>query len=774
MAIFLAKFSKVNNYSNSILKDTNAFKKYLPSEPKNIEKFNIGKCEAVVFYFDAALDRRVVTNIHQKEIILCHGYGDQNLENKISNAFANKLPLDLSQFPEAFCAIKLTEDQISFGSSGVGIDPLFYYQDDEQLIVTNRHNLLGNWVRAPELRKQALAWTIGRSHIGDFGTYWNEIKKTIPGCTYIASEQSLFQYKLNYASLYRSVSNHEISDYIEDVANSFCNIIDSSDRGLRFWLSGGKDSRAIVGLLSKAKRFKDISFSTFGEKFQPDVMSAQLLAKELNISHRHIIHPSSMSMPTVNIAKEISFDLLTDSVGSSLADFRKITFSDMLIIGGHENGFKALGNKLDLPEYIQNRRYWADNLGTLNTDMFDDINGWYQQQLKEVLEGCPKSRYPQIDAILFRNGTYLSGAQINSHISRSEIHPFLDGRMMRLLLGVSDEALNNQLIHYIMMRKSDAILEKIPFANDRWPADTQQIANSINLPFRATPDIPYLFQPYFPSSKVFGGYSWRLELIERTKHFVLQYLYDNRDFFDFVNFKRIQELSERNPNSLDITSIYYHLSLLKVCLIHYFNNEDILFDFSKREIIESKISTLFNASEIRHTDTPEKQIIEAYKTKLNNYEVAIAEVAERDRKSATILQTKINSSIAITLSKILINDNQKLKSELDKLGFNLLSKDGLYIGKIHKSCPAQVNGYMLSILNEKNKVLIALKGTSKDHTVEGFSWSEHGKFWFRYVNTNLDNIEFDIQIPALEADCEIHLIPWYPQSDIYTSNITMG
>lgn len=774
MAIFLAKYSKNNQKTNSILENIDIFRQYLPSDPRNIEKFSIGKCEAIAFYFDAALDRKVFTNINHQEIILCHGYGDQNLENKISNAFTNKSPLDLSQFPEAFCAIKLTKNQIYFGSSGVGIDPLFYYEDDDQLIITNRHNLLGSWIRKPKLRKQALAWTIGRAHIGDFGTYWDDIKKTIPGCTYIASEQSLFQYKLSYASLYHSISNNEISDYIEDIADSFCNIIDSSDRGLRFWLSGGKDSRAIVGLLSKAKRFKDISFSTFGEKFQPDVMSAQLLAKELNISHRHIIHPSSMSMPTVNIAKEISFDLLTDSVGSSLADFRKVTFSDMLIIGGHENGFKALGNKLDLPEYIHNRRYWADNLGTLNSDMFDDINGWYQKTLKEVLEGCPKSRYPQIDAILFRNGTYLSGAQINSHISRSEIHPFLDGRMMKLLLGVSDEALNNQLIHYIMMRKSDAILEKIPFANDRWPLNTQQIAHSIGLPFRAEPDIPYLFQSYFPSSKVFGGYSWRLELIERTRHFVLQYLYDNREFFDFVNFKRIQELSERNLQSLNITSIYYHLSLLKVCLIHYFNNEDVLFNFSKREMVESKISTLFNASEIRYSDNPDKQVIEAYKTKLNNYETAIAEVAERDRKSTTILQEKINAGIAVKLLDLFANNEEMLKLELPKLGFNILNKTGIYIGKIYKDIPSQVNGYMLSCLNEKNKVLIALKGLSQFSPIEGFSWSERGKFWFKYVNTSLSSLEFNIQIPALENDCEVHIVPWYPQSDIYISNIKIG
>lgn len=774
MAIFLAKFAKNCDRSKSMLSDIDVFRKYFPSNPKNIETFKMGKCEAIAFYFDAALDRKIITGTSQSEVILCHGYGDNHLEDRIKHAFISRSALNLSTFPEAFCSIRITENEINFGSSGVGIDPLFYYQDNDQIVVTNRHNLLGHWIALPTLRKQALAWTIGRAHIGDFGTYWEEIKKTVPGTTYVISEQGFFQQQLNYHSLYSSISDKEIPDYIEDVSKTFCNIIDNSDRGLRFWLSGGKDSRAIVGLLSNAQRFKDISFSTFGEKFQPDVMSAKILAKELGISHRHIIHPSTMSMPTVNVAKEISFDLLTDSSGGSLADFRKITFSDMLIIGGHENGFKSLGNKLDLPEYIQSRRYWADNLGSLNTDIFNDINGWYQKQLKDVLEGCPKSRYPQIDAILFRNGTYLSGAQINSHVSRSEIHPFLDGRMMKLLLGVSDEALNNQIIHYTMMRKSKAVLEKIPFANDRWPTNTKKIASDINIPFRAEPEEPYLFHSYFPSSKVFGGYSWRLELIERTRRFVLQYLYDNRDFFDFINFNRIQELSERELSSLNITSIYYHLSLLKVCLIHYFNKENMLFDFTNIEMIESKISTLFNAGEIKASGSQEKQILEAYKTKLENYEVAITEIAERDHKLASLEKEKMNAKLALKLCEVLSDNKNLLDEELDKLEFKLLQKEGLYIGNIPKNNPAQISGYMLSILNEKNKVLIALKDVNQDEFVEGFSWSEHGNFWFKYVSYDPSSLEFNIQIPELNSDCKVHLSLWYPQSDIRISHVKMS
>ncbi|NKB78580.1 hypothetical protein HED49_03355 [Ochrobactrum daejeonense] len=90
-------------------------------------------------------------------------------------------------------------------------------------------------------------------------------------------------------------------------------------------------------------------------------------------------------------------------------------------------------------------------------------------KLRELLADAPVSRYPQVEALIFLIATRLTGSQGNAHITRSEVHPFLDGRMLRLLMGVSDEALDNQIIHYAMMRHSPAPLETAAFAADRWP-----------------------------------------------------------------------------------------------------------------------------------------------------------------------------------------------------------------------------------------------------------------------------------------------------------------
>ena len=767
MSVFLVRYSVAPK--EPLVKSVEHFLPYLPRSPLDIQSYQYGNSEALVFKFDAALDRVVVPS--SQDIVLCHGYGDCNLETRVRNIFKQRRSFDLNAFPEAFCAIRLSSEGIEFGCSAVGIDPLFYYEDAEQIVVTNRHNLLGYWVTAPTLRKDAFAWIAGRNHIGDFGTYWNEIKKTCPGSVYGRSKNSpTYEIEINYSGMYEPIQDNEIIEYIDDVARVFEEIINSTNQNLQFWLSGGKDSRAIAGLLSNAERFKDISFSTFGERFQPDVMSATRVARELGILNSYSTQRSSMEEPTVNIAKGIARDLCSDSSGTSLADFRSIPQSPSLIIGGHESGFKTPSNTKSFEQYLESRKYWADSLGILNPESYNRINHWYTQKLTKVLEFIPRSRYPQIDAIVFRIGTYLSGSQGNAHVSRSEIHPFLDGRMVKLVLGVSDQALESQLIHYIMMRRSYASLEKIPFANDAWPKNTQFLAKKIGLSFRGEPEQAYPFRSYFPSSKVFGGYSWRIQLIERTKNFVLQYLLDNRNFFDFLNLNEIIKLFDKDLKKLHITPIYHHLSLLKICLIHQFSNGRELFDFSLEQSVENKLSELFDTSLIK--SDKKIDVVDAYKIKLDSYEEALASVAERDRTNSEKDELIINARIAGKLSEILISDEALLIHELQKLKFKELPKAGIFIGCVASNVKVNISGNLIVPTQEKNKVLIAIKNISSEASVEGFSYSQAG-FWFKYLNSTLEDPSFDFSLPILPENGEIWIMPWYSSSAIWYSGFSI-
>ncbi|CAN7274928.1 hypothetical protein LJR066_001202 [Acidovorax sp. LjRoot66] len=738
MSIFVARHS-LNIERVSLNNDIGVCSEYLPRRPSEHQYFKIGNSEVLFFYFNAALDRRFFAD--NDKIIFCHGYGDKTLENRVQNNFAQSKSFDLINFPEAFCALKVHRQGLQFVGSAVGADPIFYYRDDEQIIVTNRHNPLGPWANRLSLNRESLAWMVGRGHIGGFETYWEKIKKTRPGSLYEYDGRRLSEIDVNYSNLFSPINDFEINHHVDALKKNFCNIIDGSDAKCRFWLSGGKDSRAIAGLLSGADRFSDITFHTHGEKFSPDVMAATLVAHELGVLDKHSVARSSLTEVGVDFPRAIAKDLLSDCSGGSFADFRSIPDSDLLIIGGHESGYKVPPNKMNLNEYLDSRKYWPDNQNILEKDIYENIYRKFRGDLAKLLVNAPEDRYPQLESLVYVIGTRVTGAHSNTHVSRSEIHPFLDGRMVRLLFGVSSEALDSQVIHYLMMRQSSFQIESLPFASDAWPKGTLDFAAKIGHPFRSQPQRPYVFRDYFPSQKVFGGYSWRLDLIIRTKKFTMDYVRQNT-FFDFIDISQLEILFAKNDAALRISDIYFRLALLKACMVHYFNERGLLFQFSNENSIAELVSNLI---EKRPQANSHKAAGSVYEDKIIQYEEAIAHVAERDRLMDTRQQAAIDYRIAKKLTEIIIDDRKKLTDELFLLGFYAIEKTGLEI--LNAKGRVSVEFYFINTSNRDGTFLIGVKNQPESKPVQKFSWSESGNFWYQYINKN-DNeiVHFDVDL----------------------------
>lgn len=607
---------------------------------------------------------------------------------------------------------------------------------------------------------------VGRGHIGDFNTCWEKIKKTRPGSLYQFIENKLIEHRSSYENLFEPIEDIEIESRISEVSHYFQKIIDSSKSDVRFWLSGGKDSRAIVGLLSGAKRFDQITFQTHGEKFAPDVMAANLVAHSLGVTKNHSTMSSSLNEPTIDIATSLARDLLSDSTGSSLADFRLIPNSDLLIFGGHESGYKTNPNELNLEEYLKSRRYWPDNQGILKSEIYQNILKTYESNLRNSLGSIPKEKYPQLEALLYVIGTRVTAAHVNSHVSRSEIHPFLDGRMIRLLFGVSNEALKNQIIHYVMMRQSSSPIESLPFAADNWPSGTADFAKKIRLPFRASAQNSYKFMDYFPSQKNFGGYSWRLDLIQRTRQFMKSYIYDNKGYFDFINLNRFEMMLAEDISELKISSIYSQLALLKTCLTHFINNGTEIFDFNKEKLIAEKINYVLDEQKMKPNNF---NIIDAYKKKIHDYEVAIALAAERDRSNSDVLQKTINNHVAHALVKVIGENYEKLEKELTQIGYKIIPKNGLLISK--NNSKINLRCYILNTSKKNNTLLIAVKNRSPKTPLKEFNWSKSGNFWFKYIPyANAGQMTtIDLEIGSIGDD--VYLLPWYCNDLIFFSEV---
>lgn len=766
MSVFIARFS--NNVMQKLRLHPSQFSDYLPFPSESHEYFEVDKGELIIFNYQVALERKPVKI--NDSYLLVQGAGARNLEDRVFGCFSNNLPLQVSKFPEPFCAIMLNSDGIKFSTSFCGVDPIFYIIVDDVLYVSNRHNLLERYISNRSFEKQSFIWIVGRNHISSCDTYWRNLKKVEPSYTYLFDgELSCFSKQQDFDLKY---SKEDVISKINDFSYSLNESLAISPVKKRLWLSGGKDSRAILGLISK-ENLEKFDFVTHGETYSPDVMSSRDITNYLRLANQHTINPVGVGEGSIDIYKRLAVDLAWCFSGNSFADLKMFyNNKNLLVIGGHENGFKTKSNRLGLNEYLDSRKYWVDGFEILTKEAFSSQYSTYRTSLSEVLTNYPKSRFSQAESVHFRNSTYLASALSSCHLGTSEIHPFLDGRMFELLVGVDDEVLESQFIHYTMMSSHSRKLAEIPFANDRWPDKLKGFITATDYNY-VTASKPYEFKSYFPSQKGFGLHGWRLQLVSLSRSFVLTYLKDNSSFFDFINFERLLELADKEISSFVLKDVYFWLSLLKVALVHYFDKR-ILF-FSSVDSISKEIEGLFNESASDYfKGTSKDEIIKILKQRNKALEdcVATQEGIIRGYETASIGESLNLGGAKADIDSLSNLPDSELEIALLSSGFTELSGNlevdhKLKIGKNR----FVFNCELVSRVSEINKALFYIKARKGEVESKSLLWSDAG-FYYKYVETGsfLNNINVEVELILSTADFSLGIMQWYSDLPIYVRN----
>lgn len=781
MSVFIARIKK--NHGLDAGFERNSLLRFLPFDPVDINSFSEGDVDGYLFGFGSALDSSISRN--DTCTIIRQGYSLPGIEKRIEEEFLRGGQINTQSFPESFCAILAQKNQLVAYSSPTGVDQLFFYSTEGATYVTNRHNLLGPFVKDLTFKKSSFAWMAGRTHIGDMSTYWNEITRSKPGTKYVITSSCITAFEPDNKDLFDPIPNGDIRSEIAGISNYFKEILSNVSAEKRLWLSGGKDSRAIFGLIDCEPVRDGLSMTTGGELYSPDVMAAQDLSELVGLTSRHTVSRPAITSSRIVVSEKIANDLTVDFTGGSLADLRPVSKSGACIIGGHENGFKSKKNTKPLGEYIADRIHWVDNLNILTPVARFELFTDFRKDLIKILSDVPVSRYSQVDLVHNRNPNFLSSTITSSHISASEIHPFLDGRMYRLLCGVSDEALDSQFIHYAMMYNSEFALESLPFAADNWPDSLHDLIKQNNLPLRGGKSTPYKFNNLFPTLKSFGLYDWRLNLVDGSQNFVRDYINDNSGFFDFINIPVLNELLKKDSKDFLFKEVYTFLSLLKASFVHCFNEK--LFDFSRRGEIAAEVNQLLDFQKVTGKVQESKEIQKDQensflKSKLEDYERSIAAIVRQHKAEAEIQAAEPRSDSSVLASihgEAFASDRPALLIEniLQSLGFQVVPPEGVVITtesiNLKSGCVIGLELFMDNA--EGNKLLISF--SSKDEVFpDGFSASNAG-FHYKYINLNKGYGEFELTMESKKFDqvapVEMKIMPWYSRKPIFYRDISI-
>lgn len=501
----------------------------------------------------------------------------------------------LTAYPTQFCAIGIQKDQIVGFVSAPGTDQLFSYEDDDFVVVTNRHNLIALFLteERARVRRDALILTLVQDHIRDFGMSMEGIRRAEPSTVIRLTIDGVHHGRAAPKNWETAIDARDLVERIEALSKDYSEMLGGFER-IELGISGGKDSRAILGLLLSGDIQRDrLRLSTGGEPFAPDVMSAQDVVEIAGLSGQH-----KASTPTL-FSKEVfgdmlSMDLWVDSAGTSLADLRQMPNRNLgsggLRVGGHEIGFKQQPNELDLEPYLQSRvRPWLAH-PLVKKGTCDHLAESFVSRTREFLQHAPKRRYNAIDLAMNHITLHTSSTQTVSHLGNFEVHPMLDPRFLELLVGTSNELVAAQFIHYAMMHQAKEPLEVPAYANDEWPKGLAELAAAAAIPFRGTPKPAYRFLEFFPSQTGFGRHNWRFRMYAMYTPWMKEYIHDEKSRLDFLELKNIDELLSRDHKDWNFRDIYRIGCLLKICLTDYFGVR--AWHLSNRGSIEAEINSL--------------------------------------------------------------------------------------------------------------------------------------------------------------------------------------
>jgi len=726
--------------------------------------FSKGVADIVVYDYGAAQDFAVLQETSEVTV-LAQGALTQHVRSWLPQLLdARHAPSDPISNPESVAGVLLRDDEISLFTSCSGTDGFLVYETNDFLVFSNHLPCLFPFLdENAALDPIPLAWTLAKYHSFEFDHHISGVKRTEPGSKYILSTNGALKVPMqkNWDALTQPLANDSLPELVDSVADDLSEYILGTNCAKTLSLSGGKDSRAILGLLGDGIYGKWVTFATGGEVFAPDVMAAKDLTQLAGLDRSHYITKPSLIARPGDLAPGIAIDVMTDMSLSSLADIRATAPKTSLTLGGHEYGTKGSEQELTLDRLLARESEQLSGNPFLSHDGARTLAARYLPDMEEKLAPVPPGKMEVAFKIEYRLPLLLGGTLTNNNAVATEVHPFLDYRMLRLVLGSESEFTANQALHYLLNRRMSQPIENAPFANDSWPSTLQPyLLREFGIDWRGYQASPYRFNPAFPSQGSFGRYNWRIELFKNMRPRVIEFLHDGAFDRDLINVDAMVDLVSSNEDSWSFLNLYQLGSVLKFCLMNEIGVKGL--ENSDKGAIEHTVRDFIGASSPASFAPSAEKEKQALSEALEKSQNSIAQLAGQIREAEDWRSPRVSAAVCLKLlesGEVDLSLLNELVPAFKKLGGLKPLPDNNERVKLRVTTDGdgnvRITGYLAK--DPATTVLVGCDGDA-EHPIDGLVWSPAG-FYYRYVVPDPETGAFEIVASA----SSIHTDNWFIQ-----------
>ena len=470
----------------------------------------------------------------------------------------------------------LKQAEVTIVNDRYGLRPLYYNMSDGKLLFASEVKAI---LEVPAFDKK-----LNEDTIAEFFAFHGEILgnktffegiETLPPAsvlTYDGKRISIKQYwDLDYEPDY-SLSQDEIA---EQLVQAFRKAVDIRLRdNLRYCvsLSGGLDSRSIVGAMDKERR-RDCVAITFGVQKYDEFKIARVIARKAGMRHIQVeIHPDEMVTPYAEEVVRITDGMDTIQVMflpfvcRTMKRYADVVFNGAnadVILGGNELGHPAVftaKNNEELSRVIHARRIFTDRmLARLFTDDFyarvKDVPTRSVEDYLDNLQGHPANRLSyfiiQNYARRFNN--------MGSVVARNfveEVGPPYDNNFIDIVTKVPPELRANHRIYRKFLMKLAPELAAVIYNWTMFRADAPLLAWRIGGIYqygkeRIKKEIWRLTKHkiYLPNKRTCVNLDEWLRLNEKWRSFIMELLLDEKARSrGYINKSYIEELMKEHES----------------------------------------------------------------------------------------------------------------------------------------------------------------------------------------------------------------------------------
>jgi hypothetical protein len=436
--------------------------------------------------------------------------------------FSDRLPTKLEDFYYLFNKEnslsgeygfgKINEDGTGFYARNMaGSIQTYLGSNDDVFILTNRLSigqiLLGKEIAPTEFDPEFLAYSFSTSWSLSNNSLYRSFKLVEPGegveiykrSIEIKKRKSEFLFDEDLFRTYKNDKNRYWDECYEGLIHNLKILLNSFPQEFSFPLSGGKDSRLLIGLLKGAGRLDHVKdIFTNGPSYSGEVISASLVTEYLNLPHR-VITSGYLGLRVDNLLGKHFFN--TEGEVSPMDLSWNTNVRKGMVLRGQESGLRNIATTVDYDE-IKNwfNRHFA------GFDIVNFLKTEWKKKLRHNFEtyfAIEKSRVKELNnlptqqRVLTRFARW--GARIWSVHNTNEFSPFifLDENIIKHTYNAGANSRTEEEFHFEMIKRSDKGLLEIPFFNQDWDKkygiETKKIKHlySTSAPMRGTRAVMY-------------------------------------------------------------------------------------------------------------------------------------------------------------------------------------------------------------------------------------------------------------------------------------------